>query len=55
MTFEEAWDRAMKAPNWQTKDALRRFALEVMGEAFWAEKDGLKAKESVRVRIEALR
>ncbi len=55
MTFEEAWDKAMKAPNWQTKERLRRFALEVMGEAFWAAKEGNRAKRDVHARIEALR
>ena len=55
MTFEEAWEKAMKAPNWQTKEALRRFALEVMGEVLWAAEHDRKTQQAVRARIEALR
>ena len=31
-TIKEAWDKAMKAPNWETKAELRRFALAVLDE-----------------------
>ena len=56
MTFEEAWDVVRTTPDdGELMAAVRRFGLEVMGEAYWAAKEGLKAREAVRARIEALR